>query len=73
VDMEMSQGLLPSGQTVSLLQSPELCNTCVQVAQIRPPAGNGDKALTSPIHSPAQFLGLPPAPSLEQPENKTMP
>ncbi|EDL02974.1 mCG1050932 [Mus musculus] len=73
VQMEMSLGLPPSGQTHYQLQSPELCNTCVQVSQIRPPAVNGDKALTAPIHSPSQFLALPPAPSLEQPENKTMP
>ena len=73
VQMETSLGLPPSGQTHCQLQSPELCNTCVQVSQIRPPAVNGDKALTAPIHSPSEFLALPPAPSLEQPENKTMP
>nr|BAC26477.1 unnamed protein product [Mus musculus] len=73
VQMEMSLGLPPSGQTHCQLQSPELCNTSVQVSQIRPPAVNGDRALTAPIHSPSQFLALCPAPSLEQSENKTMP
>ncbi|XP_001472451.1 uncharacterized protein C2orf78 homolog [Mus musculus] len=73
VQMETSLGLPPSGQTHCQLQSPELCNTCVQVSQIRPPAVNGDRALTAPIHSPSEFLALLPAPSLEQPKNKTMP
>ena len=71
--METSLGLPPSGQTHYQLQSPELCNTSVQVSQIRPPAVNGDRALTAPIYSPSQFLALPIAPSLEQPEDKTMP
>ena len=71
--METSLGLPPSGQTHYQLQSPELCNTSVQVSQIRPPAVNGDRALTAPIYSPSQFLALPTAPSLEQPEDKTMP
>ena len=73
VQMETSLGLPPSGQTHYQLQSPELCNTSVQVSQIRPPAVNGDRALTAPIYSPSQFLALPTAPSLEQPEDKTMP
>nr|AAI19563.1 EG233164 protein [Mus musculus] len=73
VQMETSLGLPPSGQTHCQLQSPELCNASVQVSQIRPPAVNGDRALTAPIYSPSQFLALPPAPSLEQPEDKTMP
>ena len=73
VQMETSLGLPPSGQTHYQLQSPELYNTSVQVSQIRPPAVNGDRALTAPIYSPSQFLALPIAPSLEQPEDKTMP
>lgn len=71
VQMETSLGLLPSGQTHCQLQSPELCNTCAQVSQIRP-AVNVNRALTAPIHSPSEFLALPPAPSLEEIENKTM-
>ena len=47
--------------------------TALFLQTIRPPAVNGDRALTAPIYSPSQFLALPPAPSLEQPENKTMP
>ncbi|XP_006540571.1 uncharacterized protein C2orf78 homolog isoform X1 [Mus musculus] len=73
VQMESSLGLPPSGQTHYQLQSPELYNTSVQVSQIRPPAVNGDRALTAPIYSPSQFLALPTAPSLEQPEDKTIP
>ncbi|XP_021070828.1 uncharacterized protein C2orf78 homolog [Mus pahari] len=72
VQMETSLGLPPSGQTHCQLQSSKLCNSCVQVSQIRPPAVNRDRALTAPIHSPSEFLALPPAPSLEQPENKNM-
>ncbi|XP_034341855.1 uncharacterized protein C2orf78 homolog [Arvicanthis niloticus] len=72
VQMETSLGLPPSGQTHCQLQSPELCNTWDQVSQIRPPAINGNRALTAPIHSPSEFLALPPAPSLEETENKTM-
>lgn len=71
--METSLGLPPSGQTHYQLQSPELYNTSVQVSQIRPPAVNGDRALTAPIYSPSQFMALPTAPSLEQPEDKTIP
>ncbi|XP_052052639.1 uncharacterized protein C2orf78 homolog [Apodemus sylvaticus] len=72
VQMETSLGLAPSGLTQCQLQSPELCNTCTQVSQIGPPAVNGDRALTAPIHSPSEFLALPPPPSLEQTENKNM-
>ncbi|GAB1291964.1 Predicted gene 5114 [Apodemus speciosus] len=72
VQMETSLGLPPSGLTQCQLQSPELCNTCTQVSQIGPPAVNGDRALTAPIHSPSEFLALPPPPSLEQTENKNM-
>ncbi|XP_034345621.2 uncharacterized protein C2orf78 homolog [Arvicanthis niloticus] len=72
VQMETSLGLPPSGQTHCQLQSPELCNTCAQVSQIRSPAVNGNRALTAPIHSPSEFLALPPAPSLEETEYKTM-
>ncbi|EDM07573.1 rCG64368 [Rattus norvegicus] len=72
VQMETSLGLPPSGQTHCQLQSPELYSTCAQVSQIRPSAVNGDRALTAPIHSPSEFLALPPAPSLEQTENKNV-
>nr|XP_034378549.1 uncharacterized protein C2orf78 homolog [Arvicanthis niloticus] len=72
VQMETSLGLPPSGQTHCQLQSPELCNTWDQVSQIRPPAVNGNRALTAPIHSPSEFLAFPPAPNQEETENKTM-
>jgi hypothetical protein len=72
VDMEMSQGLLPSGQTVSLLQSPELCNISTEVFQMRTPPVNGDRLLTAPVYSTSEFLTLPLAPSLEERENENM-
>ncbi|XP_034379597.1 uncharacterized protein C2orf78 homolog [Arvicanthis niloticus] len=71
VQTETSLGLPPSGQTHCQLQSLELCNSWDQVSQIRPKAVNGSRALTAPIHSPSEFLALPPAPSLEETENKT--
>ncbi|XP_051030907.1 uncharacterized protein C2orf78 homolog [Phodopus roborovskii] len=72
VDMETSLGLIPSGQTLCLLQSPDLCNTCTQDAQIKTSPLDGDRTLTVPIHSPSEFLALPPAPGLEQIENNNL-
>ena len=72
VDMETSQGLLPSGQTVSLLQSPELCNISTEVFQMRTPPVNVDRLLTAPVYSSSKLLTLPLAPSLEQRENENM-
>ncbi|XP_021091647.2 uncharacterized protein C2orf78 homolog isoform X2 [Mesocricetus auratus] len=72
VDMETSLGLIPSGQTICLLQSSDLCNACTQDAQIKTPLADGDRSLTAPIHSPSEFLALPPAPGLEQTENNNL-
>ncbi|ERE71505.1 hypothetical protein H671_6g15703, partial [Cricetulus griseus] len=72
VDMETSLGLTPPGQTLCLLQSPELCNACTQDVLIRKPPVFGDSSLTAPILSPSKFLTLPLAPSLEQTENNNM-
>ncbi|XP_028640116.1 uncharacterized protein C2orf78 homolog, partial [Grammomys surdaster] len=72
VQMETSLGLPPSGQTYCQLQSPELFKTSGQASQKRPPAVNGDRALTATIHSPSEFLALPPAPNQEETKNKTM-
>ncbi|XP_021512867.1 uncharacterized protein C2orf78 homolog [Meriones unguiculatus] len=72
VEMETSLGLPPSGQTLSLLQSTELCNTCNQVTEMRSSPVDGDRSLTAPIHSPSDFLALPPAPSLEQADNRNL-
>uniref|UniRef100_A0A8C6G585 DUF4629 domain-containing protein n=1 Tax=Mus spicilegus TaxID=10103 RepID=A0A8C6G585_MUSSI len=72
VDMKTSQGLLPSGQTVSLLQSPELCNISTEVFQMRTLPVNGDRLLTAPVYSSSEFLTLPLAPSLEERENEIM-
>ncbi|GAB1291963.1 hypothetical protein APTSU1_000719400 [Apodemus speciosus] len=70
VELETSLGLSPSGQTLCLLQSPEFYITCTQVSQRKTPSVDGDRPLTTPIHSPSEFLALPPAPSLEQTETK---
>ncbi|XP_055450682.1 uncharacterized protein C2orf78 homolog [Psammomys obesus] len=72
VEMETTLGLLPSDQTLSLLQSPELSNTCMLIPQMRTSPVNGDRSLTAPIHSPSYFLALPPVPILEQTENKNL-
>ncbi|OBS81983.1 hypothetical protein A6R68_24027, partial [Neotoma lepida] len=73
VEMETSLGLPPSGQTLCLLQSPDLCNAeCTQDAQMKTPHVDGDRSLTAPIDSPLEFLPLPPAPSLEQTEHKDL-
>ncbi|XP_006540570.1 uncharacterized protein C2orf78 homolog [Mus musculus] len=72
VHMETTQGLLPSGQTVSLLQSPELCNISTEVFQMSTPPVNGDRLLTAPVYSSLEFLTLPLAPSLEERENENM-
>ncbi|XP_021010155.1 uncharacterized protein C2orf78 homolog [Mus caroli] len=71
VDMESSQRLLPFVQTVSVLQSPELCNISTEVLQVRTPPVNGDRLLTGPVYSSSELLTLPLAPSLEQ-ENENM-
>ncbi|XP_051005610.1 uncharacterized protein C2orf78 homolog [Acomys russatus] len=72
VEMEASLGLPPSGQTPGLRQSPELCNTCTQVSKTKTTPVDEDRSLTAPIHSPSDFLALPPARSLEQTENKNL-
>ncbi|OBS65722.1 hypothetical protein A6R68_05737, partial [Neotoma lepida] len=48
------------GQSLHLLQSPDLCNAYTHDAQKKTPPVDGD--------SPSEFLALPPAPSLEQTE-----
>ncbi|OBS69769.1 hypothetical protein A6R68_01692, partial [Neotoma lepida] len=69
VEMETSLGLTPSGQTLCLLQSPGLCNAeGTHEAQMKTSPVDGDRSLTALIHSPSEFLALPPAPSLEQTE-----
>ncbi|XP_051005611.1 uncharacterized protein C2orf78 homolog [Acomys russatus] len=72
VEMEAFLGLPPSGHTHSLRQSPELCNTHTQVSEMKTTPVDEDRSLTDPIHSPSDFLALPPARSLEQTENKNL-
>lgn len=72
VELETSLGLSPSGQTLCLLQSPEFYITCTQVSQRKTPSLDGERPLTTPIHSPSEFLALPPAPSSEQTDIKNM-
>ncbi|OBS59068.1 hypothetical protein A6R68_09806, partial [Neotoma lepida] len=43
VEMEISLGLTPFGQTLCLLQIPDLCNACTQDAQMKTPPVNGDR------------------------------
>ncbi|XP_059133027.1 uncharacterized protein C2orf78 homolog [Peromyscus eremicus] len=71
VKMETTLGLTASGQTLCLLQSPDLCNACTQDVQKTPPV-HGDWSLTAPIDSFLEFLPLPPALSLEQTENNDL-
>ncbi|OBS67913.1 hypothetical protein A6R68_03547 [Neotoma lepida] len=66
VEMVTSLSLTPSGQTLCLLQSPDLCNAYIHDAQMKTPPVDGERTLTALIHSPSEFLALPPAPSLEQ-------
>ncbi|CAO2625707.1 Uncharacterized protein C2orf78 homolog, partial [Lemmus lemmus] len=72
VEMETPLELTPSGQTFCLLQSPDLGNACTHDTQMRTSPVNEDRSLTAPIHSPSEFLPLPPAPSLEQTENNNL-
>ncbi|XP_006997847.1 uncharacterized protein C2orf78 homolog [Peromyscus maniculatus bairdii] len=70
--METSLGFTTSGQTLCLLQSPDLCNACTQDVQMKTPPVIGDRSLTAPIDSSSEFLPLPSAPSLEQTENNDL-
>ncbi|XP_076433247.1 uncharacterized protein C2orf78 homolog [Peromyscus maniculatus bairdii] len=71
VKMETTLGLTAAGQTLCLLQSPDLCNACTQDVQMSPPV-HGDWSLTGPSDSPSEFLPLPPAPILEQTDNNDL-
>ncbi|XP_059137255.1 uncharacterized protein C2orf78 homolog [Peromyscus eremicus] len=71
VKMETSLEFTTSGQTLCLLQSPDLCSACTQDVQKTPPV-HGDWSLIAPIDSPSEFLPLPPAPSLEHTENNDL-
>ncbi|XP_075808256.1 uncharacterized protein C2orf78 homolog [Microtus pennsylvanicus] len=66
VEREMTLGLTPSEQTLCLLQSPDLGNACTQDAQMKTAPVSGNRSLTALMHSPSEFLALPPAPSLEK-------
>ncbi|KAL1769153.1 hypothetical protein HispidOSU_009585 [Sigmodon hispidus] len=72
VEMEKSLGLTPSLQTLCLQQTPDFCNACTQDAQMETTPVDGNKTLTTLIHSPSQFLALPLAPCLEQLENNNV-
>ncbi|XP_041500797.1 uncharacterized protein C2orf78 homolog [Microtus oregoni] len=72
VEMETPLELTPSAQTFCLLQSPDLGNACTHDTWMRTPPVSEDRSLTAPIHSPSEFLPLPPAPSLEQTENNNL-
>ncbi|KAK7807936.1 hypothetical protein U0070_000899 [Myodes glareolus] len=54
------------GQTLCLLQSPDLGNACTQDAQMKTTSVRGDRSLIALMHSPSEFLALPSAPSLEK-------
>ncbi|XP_075808250.1 uncharacterized protein C2orf78 homolog [Microtus pennsylvanicus] len=66
VEREMTLGLTPSEQTLCLLQNPDLGNACTQDAQMTIAPVSGNRSLTALMHSPSEFLALPPAPSLEK-------
>ncbi|XP_031242124.1 uncharacterized protein C2orf78 homolog [Mastomys coucha] len=72
VELDPSQGLLPSSQTLCLLQSPEFYITHTQGSHRKTPSVDGDRPLTTPKHSPSEFLALPTPPSLEQTEIKNL-
>ncbi|XP_075808236.1 uncharacterized protein C2orf78 homolog [Microtus pennsylvanicus] len=72
VEMETPLELTRSAQTFCLLQSPDLGNACTHDTRMRTPPVSEDRSLTAPIHSPSEFLPLPPAPSLEQTENNNL-
>ncbi|GAB1291956.1 Predicted gene 5591 [Apodemus speciosus] len=72
VDTETSLGLLPSGQTCCLLQSPELGSISSEVFQMRIPPDSGGRLLIAPMRSSSEeFLALPPAPSVERENDNT--
>ncbi|XP_075808210.1 uncharacterized protein C2orf78 homolog [Microtus pennsylvanicus] len=66
VERETTLGLTPSEQTLCLLQNPDLSNACTQDAHMTTAPVSGDRSLTALMHSPSEFLALPPAPSLEK-------
>ncbi|KAH0507831.1 hypothetical protein LTLLF_166690 [Microtus ochrogaster] len=66
VERETTLELTPSGQTLCLLQSPDLGNACTQDAQMKAAPVSGDRSIIFLMHSPSEFLALPPAPSLEK-------
>ncbi|XP_008757499.1 uncharacterized protein C2orf78 homolog isoform X1 [Rattus norvegicus] len=72
VDTETFPGLPPSGQTLCLLESPELCTISTEVFQMRTPPVHGHGSLAGPICCPSEILALPPAPGPEQRENGNM-
>ncbi|KAH0520435.1 hypothetical protein LTLLF_206680 [Microtus ochrogaster] len=66
VERETTLGLTPSGQTLCLLQSPDLGNACTKDAQMKAAPVSGDRSLIVLMHSPSEFLALTPAPNLEK-------
>lgn len=65
MERETTLGLIPSGQPLCLLQSPDLGHARTQDAQMKTAPADGDRLLIALTHSP-EFLALPPTPSLEK-------
>ncbi|XP_036031875.1 uncharacterized protein C2orf78 homolog [Onychomys torridus] len=72
VKMETSLGWTASGQTLCLLQSPDLCSACTQDVQKKKPPVHGEWSLTAPMDRPSEILPLLPAPILELTENNDL-
>ena len=66
MERETTLGLIPSGQPLCLLQSPDLSNARTQDAQMKTAPVHGDRLLIAHTHSPSEFLAWPPTPSLEK-------
>uniref|UniRef100_A0A8D0UQ25 DUF4629 domain-containing protein n=1 Tax=Sus scrofa TaxID=9823 RepID=A0A8D0UQ25_PIG len=72
--MENSLGLQPPSQTFCLSQTPEFPKSCSSrnIQVLDPPPELGDISMIAQVQSSSNLLALPPAPSQEQTENKSL-
>ncbi|KAL1764448.1 hypothetical protein HispidOSU_000279, partial [Sigmodon hispidus] len=69
VEMETSLGLTSSSQILCLQKSPDICNDCIQDVQMKTPPVDEERSLRTLLHSPTQFLALPPVIELKENNN----
>uniref|UniRef100_A0A8C3WWX4 Chromosome 2 open reading frame 78 n=1 Tax=Catagonus wagneri TaxID=51154 RepID=A0A8C3WWX4_9CETA len=74
--MENSLGLQPPSQTFCLSQTPEFPKSCssrnIRILESNPPPELGNISTIAQGQSSSNLLGLPPGPSQEQIENKSL-